>query len=206
MKKEANVTDGERGNLADFLVTEVALELEVDHFALVRRKLLHGVVNPGECLSRVVFFVEVASDRELLGVFYGGHATCLLPRVQRKVPAHREQPRRETSFQLRRLFPAQAQKSFLNGVPGRLQVAEEPFRVADQRPLVNLQRIGNPGGFRRPAHSVSVEDNEPAAVLLEKAYLRRISCDTITDLESCRWPRGWRCLPAAYRSPVRPTF
>ena len=79
MKKESNVADGERGNLADFLVTEVALELEVDDFALVGRKLLQGVVNPGERLARVVAFVEVAGDRELLVVFYGGRASRLLP-------------------------------------------------------------------------------------------------------------------------------
>ena len=66
MKKESNVADGERGDLADFLVTEVALELEVDHFALVGRELLQGVVNPGKRLARVVPFVEVAGDRELL--------------------------------------------------------------------------------------------------------------------------------------------
>lgn len=169
MKKEANVADGERGNLADFLVTEVALELEVDHFALVGRELLQSAVNPGQRLARVVSFVEVAGDRELLRVFHGGHARRLLSRIQRKVPAHREQPWRETSFQLRRVFPAQTQKGLLHGVPGRLQVAEEPFRVADQRPLVNLQRIGYPGGFRRPAHSVSMDDNETATDLLEPA-------------------------------------
>ena len=169
MKKEANVADGERGDLADFLVTEVALELEVDHFALVGRKLLQGGVNPGEGLARVVPFVEVARDRELIVVFYRCHATCLLPRIQREVPAHREQPRREMSFEPHRIFPAQAQKGLLHDVPGRLQVAEEPFRVADQRPLVDLQRIGHPGGFRRPAHSVSMDDNETAADLLDTA-------------------------------------
>ena len=108
MKKESNVADGERGNLADFLVTEVALELEVDHFALVGRKLLQGAVNPGERLARVVPFVEVAGDRELLPVVYGGQASRLLPPIQREVPAHREQPRREMSFDPRRIFPAQA--------------------------------------------------------------------------------------------------
>jgi len=89
MKKESNVADGERGDLADFLVTEVALELEADHFALVGRELLEGVVNPGEGLARVVPFVEVAGDRELL-VVDGCHANRFLPRVQREVPAHRE--------------------------------------------------------------------------------------------------------------------
>ena len=107
MKKESNVADGERGDLADFLVTEVALELEADHFALVGRELLQRAVNPGKCLARVVPFVEVAGDRELL-VIYGCHASRLLPRIQRQVPAHREQPRREMSFEPRRIFAAQA--------------------------------------------------------------------------------------------------
>ena len=166
MKKEANVADGERGDLADFLVTEVALELEVDHFALIGRELLQGVVNPGECLARVVPFVEVAGDRELILVFDGCHASCLLPRIQREIPAHRKQPRREMSFELRRILSAQPQKGLLHDVPGRLQVAEDPFRVADQRPLVDLQRIGYPGGFRHPAHSVSMVDNDAAGGLL----------------------------------------
>ena len=117
MKKESNVADGERGDLADFLVTEVALELEVDHFALVGRELLQCVVNPGERLARVVSFVEVAGNRELL-VVYGGHAGRLLPRIQREVPAHREQPWREMAFELRRILPAQAQKGLLHDVPG----------------------------------------------------------------------------------------
>ena len=168
MKKEANVADGERGDVADFLVTEVALELEVNHLALVGWQLLQGVANPGECLPRVVPFVEVAGDRKLL-VFDGCHASRLLPRIQRKIPAHREQPRRKMSFEPRRIFPAQAQKGLLHDVPRRLQIAEEPFRVADQRPLVSLQRIGDPGGFRCPAHSVSMEDNDTGAHLLEFA-------------------------------------
>ena len=169
MKKESNVADGERGDLADFLVTEVALELEVDHFALVGRELLQGGVNPGECLARVVSFVEVAGDRELLFVVDGGQASRFPPRIEREVAAYREQPWSEASFELRRFFPAQPQKGLLHDVPGRLQVAEEPLRVADQRPLVDLQRIGHPGGFRRPAHSVSMDDNETAAALLERS-------------------------------------
>ena len=171
MKKESNIADGERGDLADFLVTEVALELEVDHFALVGRQLLQAVVNPGEGLSRVVSFVEVAGDRELLVVFDGVHASRLLPRIQREVPAHREQPRREMSFKPRPVFPAQPQEGLLHDVTGRLQVAEEPLRVADQRPLVDFERVGYPGGFRHPAHSVSKDDNETAADLLEPVQI-----------------------------------
>ena len=59
------------------------------------------------------------------------------------------------SFEPRRIFPAQAQKGLLHDVPGRLQVAEEPLRVADQRPLVDLQRIGHPVAERWRAISAS---------------------------------------------------
>jgi hypothetical protein len=47
---------------------------------------------------------------------------------------------------------------------------------------VDLQRIGHPGGFRRPAHSVSMDDNETAAVLLEPAE------------EGAKWAPWCRCL------------
>lgn len=156
MKKESNVADGERGDLADFLVTEVALELEIHHFALVARKRLQHVVNPGERPPRVVPLVEVAGDRELV-VIKGRHANRLFSRIQRQVAAHREEPRRQMSVELRRVFPAQAQEGLLDDVPGRLEVTEQPLRVADQRPLVKPQCFGHEVGFRRPAHSVSMK-------------------------------------------------
>ena len=126
-------------------------------------------MNPGKRLPRVVPFVEVAGDRELFRVFDRRRAPCLLSRIKREVAAHRKQPRGEPSFEFRRLFPAQSQKGLLHHVPGRLQVAEEPFRVADQRPLVGVQRLGHPGCFRRPAHWVSMVDNDAAPDLLEPA-------------------------------------
>jgi len=124
-------------------------------------------VNPGKRLTRVVPFVEIAGDRELFLVFDGRHPRRLFPHIDRKVAAHREEPRRQTSFDLRWILPAQAQEGLLHDVPGRLQVPEEPFGIANQRSLVNLERTGHPRGFRHPAHSVSMEDNETAAALLE---------------------------------------
>lgn len=144
------------------------MKLEVDHFALIGRQLFQGGLNPGKRLTRVVPFVEIAGDRDLL-VFDGRHARRLPPRIEREVAAHREQPRSQTPFELRWILPAQAQKGFLHDVPGGLHIAEEPFRVADQRPLVTLQRTDYPGGLRHPAHSVPMVDNDAAAGLLDGA-------------------------------------
>ena len=66
-------------------------------------------------------FVEVAGDRELF-VFDGRHAPRFPPHIKRQVAADREEPRRETVFELRRILTAQAQEGFLHDVTRRLQV------------------------------------------------------------------------------------
>lgn len=96
MEEKSNVADREPGDLADFLVAQVALELEVYDFALVARERLEGLQHPSERLARVMPFVEVACHRDL--VMLDGrhfHATRLLSRIERQVPAHGEQPRRD---------------------------------------------------------------------------------------------------------------
>jgi len=60
MKKESNVADGERGDPADFLVTEVALELEIDDLALI----LGQGFNDLEYLADGSAFVKVGRDRD----------------------------------------------------------------------------------------------------------------------------------------------
>ena len=74
--------------------------------------------------------VEVAGDRELF-VFDGRHARRFPPHIKRQVAADREEPRRETVFERRRILTAQAQERFLHDVASRLQIPEKPFRVAD---------------------------------------------------------------------------
>lgn len=153
MKKKADVADGERRNLADFLVAEVALELEVDDLALVRRQSLEHAPDAGQRLLRVMAFVQVAADRDVVAV-EGGHPHRLPARVERQVPADREQPRSDAPLELPRVLPAQAQEGLLHDVPRRFQVARQPLRVADQRPLVKRQRLGHPVGVRGAAHGV----------------------------------------------------
>ena len=155
MKKESDVADRKCGDLADFLVAQVALELEVHDFALVGRQRRDGVADPAGGRLRVVAFVEVGGDGELVRVD-GCHANRLLPRIEREIPAHGEQPGREVAFDTFAILPAQPQERLLHDVARRLEVAQQAPRVADQRPLVTLQRLDHPIGFRRPAHSVSL--------------------------------------------------
>ena len=158
MEEKSNVADRELGDLADLLVAQAALELEVYDFTLVARKRLEDFQDPSERLARVVLFVEVARHGGLV-VLDGRHlhAPGLLSRVERKVPAHGKQPRRDVTLDSHRILPAKAKKRLLHDVARRLQVAEEPFRIANQRSLVELQRFDHPFGFRRPAHSVLFE-------------------------------------------------
>lgn len=163
VKEKADVADGQRRDLTDFLVAEVALELQVDDLALVLRKFPEDAPDPRQRLLRVVPLLEVVAHRDVV-VVEGGHTHGLSARVLRQVPTDREQPRPETPVELRRIFPAQAQERLLHDVPGRLQVASQPLRVADERPLVKRQRIGHPVGVRRPAHSVSREITDHATL------------------------------------------
>ena len=105
MEKKSDVADREPGDLTDFLVAQVALELEVHDFALIGREGRNRRVDPADGLSRVVEFVEVRPNGELLAV-EGCHASRLFPRIEREVPTHGEQPWREVAFNARPVFPA----------------------------------------------------------------------------------------------------
>lgn len=162
MEEKSNVADREFRDFADFLVAQVALELEVYDFTLVARQHLEDFQDPAERLARVVSFVEVACHGDLAVLeARRPDASGFLSRIEREVPAHGEQPGRDMPLDPRRILPAQPKERLLDDVPRRVQVAEEPFRIADQRPLVLLQRFDHPFGFRRPAHLVSTEITHP---------------------------------------------
>ena len=152
VQEEPHIAHGELGDRADFLVAQATLELEVDDFALVARQRLENLEDPTKCLTRVVLVVEVVDDGSV-GVLEGCCPCRFLARIERKVAAHGEQPRREMPFDSPALFPAQPEECFLDNVPRRFQIAEQPFRIADQRPFIAVERIDHPFGVRRPAHS-----------------------------------------------------
>jgi len=151
MKKEPDVADGQRRDGADFLVTEAALEPEIDHFALVARQRIEDDENPGERLTRVVLFIEVTGGGGF-DALEGAVPRGVSAGVEDQVPAHREQPRCEVVADPLRVLLAQPEECLLDYVPRRFEVAEQPVRISDQWPLVPFQRVDHPLRFWRPAH------------------------------------------------------
>ena len=60
MKEKTDVADGQRGDLADFLVAEVALELQMDNLTLILRQVFDDL----EYLADRSAFVKVGQDRD----------------------------------------------------------------------------------------------------------------------------------------------
>ena len=152
MKKEPHVARGECSDRRDFLVAQATLKLEVDDFTLIAGERLEDVEDAAERLTGVVLRVEVVHHRRL-GVFERRRAGRLLARVERQVPADCEQPCRQMSVHPRRVFSAQPEEGLLDDVPGHLRVAEQPLRIANQWPLVAIERVYHPLGVWHPAHS-----------------------------------------------------
>ncbi len=52
----------------------------------------------------------------------------------------------------RRILTAQPKKGLLHDISRHVQIAEQPLRVANQRPFVVVQGFSHPFGVRRAAH------------------------------------------------------
>ena len=70
---------------------------------------------------------------------------------ERQMTAHREQPFRDMVGDAIRLFPAQAEEDLLDDIARVIAIVEQPRCVAQQRPFVPAQRVGDPG-FVGAAH------------------------------------------------------
>ena len=152
VQKKPHVARGERRDRRDFLVAQATLKLEVDDFTLIAGERLEDIEDAAERLAGVVLRVEVVDHRQL-GMCERRRPGRLLTRVERQVPADREQPRRQMSVHSRWIFTAQPKEGFLHDVPGRVRVAKQPLCVPDQRPLVAVERVNHPLGVWCPAHS-----------------------------------------------------
>ena len=152
MQQEPHVARGECSDRCDFLVAQATLKLEIDDFTLIARERLENIEDATEGLAGVVLGVEVVDDRHL-GVFERRRARRLLARIERQVPADREQPRGEMPFDSRRILPAQPEEGLLHDVPCHLHVAEQPRRVSNQWPLMAVERVNHPLGVWQATHS-----------------------------------------------------
>ena len=152
MKKEADVAHREPGDDADFLVGQATLEPEIDDFALVARQRVEPFDYPAEDLLRVVPLIEVVGDRDF-GLFEGRVPGAGAVAVECEVPADGEEPLGEVPADALRVLLAEAQERLLHHVLRRRQVTQEASRVSKQRPLVPVQCLDYPVGFRRPDHA-----------------------------------------------------
>lgn len=152
VQKKPHVARGKRRDRRDFLVAQATLKLEVDDFTLIAGERFEDVEDAAERLTGVVLRIEVVDHRQL-GMCERRRPGRLFTRVERQVPADREQPRREMSVYPRRVFPTEPKEGLLHDVPCGVRVAEQPLRVPDQRPLVAVERVNHPLGVWYPAHS-----------------------------------------------------
>jgi hypothetical protein len=159
MKKETDVAHREPGNGADFPVAQAALEPEIHDLALVAREGRQELEDLAQRLARVVPFIEIAGDGNV-DVVEGRAAGGVPARVERQVPADCEQPRGHVFPDALPVLPAQAEECLLHDIARRVQVAEQPLRIAEQRSLVRLQCFDHPFGFRRPGHAPSKETTD----------------------------------------------
>ena len=97
---------------------------------MIAGERLEDVEDAAERLTGVVLRIEVVDHRRL-GVFERRRSGRLLARVERQVPADREQPCRQMSVHPRRIFSTQPEEGLLDDVPGQVRVAEQPLRIAD---------------------------------------------------------------------------
>jgi len=152
MKKEADVAHREPGDGTDFLVGQATLEPEIDDFALVARKRVEPLEYPAQDLLRVMPLVEVVGDRDF-SLFEGRVPGIDAVAVECQIPADREEPLREVPADALRVLLAEAQERLLHHILRGRQVPQEATRVSKQRPLVPVQRLDYPFGFRRLDHA-----------------------------------------------------
>ena len=152
MQKEADVAHREPGDSTDFLVGQAALEPEIDDFALVARQRVEDSEDPADGLLRVVSFIEVVVDRDF-SLFEGRVPGAGAVAVECEVPADGEEPLGEVPANTLRVLFTEAQERLLHHVLRCRQVTQKAARISKQRPLVPVQCLDYPFGFRRPDHA-----------------------------------------------------
>ena len=143
VKKKSNVADGEPCDRADFLVAQATFEFQMDDLALIGRQGLNRREYLREGLARVMPGVEVVGHLDV-GLVERSQPPGLFPGVEGEIASDREEPGRDPSVQPLAVFAAQPEERFLDDVAGGVQIAEQPFRITEQRLLIFGQRLDYP--------------------------------------------------------------
>ena len=177
MDQKTDVADRQVGDTADFLVTEVAAELEREDFPLLNGKSFHQV----EDLPKSFLLFEYG-QRPRAGTWASvevqivqrAHPAFLAADVEGPVAAHREQPLRKVIPHSCRLLFAKTQVGVLNDLTGSLNVAKDSSGVPDERTFVPIEGELEEIGFgcivsqrSRPPFHLPITDNDPGETSLE---------------------------------------
>jgi hypothetical protein len=139
MKQQPDVADRQLRDFADLLVTEIALKLQVDDFALVFRQ----VFDESEDFAGGFFLFEIRIETDFC-VLKWRHASLSFPSIEGEVPANGKEPLRDVTAHFCGAFTAEAQKGLLNDFPRPFGVAKNPGGVPDQLVFVLSQGIDDP--------------------------------------------------------------
>ena len=143
VKKKSDVADGESCDRADFLVAQATFELQMNDLTLIGRQGLNRREHLREGLARVMPGLQVGGHLEV-GLVERSQTPGLFSGVQREIASDREEPGRDPSLEPLAVFAAQPEERLLDDVAGGIQIAEQPFRVTEQRLLIFVQRLDYP--------------------------------------------------------------
>lgn len=139
MNQQTDVAHRQLRDLADFLVTEIALKLQIDHFALVLRQAFN---HPEDFADGFPLF-EIRIDADF-GVFEWSHAGLPFARVKGEISANSEKPLGNVTGKFRRFFAAQPQERFLDNLSRQFRVSKYPGCVTNQCVFIEIQGINDP--------------------------------------------------------------
>ena len=122
MKQEPDIADGEFRDFADLLITQVALELQVDDLPLILWQVFKQLEDLAYCFALFEAVMNGGIDTGL-NLFEWSHATLLFARVEGQIAADREQPLSEVIADARRLFPAEPKERFLNDLSCKVRIS-----------------------------------------------------------------------------------
>ena len=156
VNEHADVADRELGDFADFLIAEIVLKFELQHFLLPRRKRGH---DPKEKSARFLALdMFVRRGTRWLSLFFENflveisHALFLSANVERAVAADGEEPFGRSGIGLPAFAALQLNKSLLHDIPRPVAIAQNAsgilqkgqFEAAEQSREVSRLGIFRP--------------------------------------------------------------
>ncbi len=164
----------EPGDFADFLVAEVVLKFELQHFLLPRREGCH---DPKKKTARLRLLYTLVRRGIVAFIFFEqffieiGHALFLSANVEGAVAADGKKPLGRGVIELAALAPLQLDKSFLHHIASPVAIAEDAGRILQQwqfEPAKKRRQVVIGWDWFGHAHKLFPGSNPPTAELLNQ--------------------------------------